>query len=99
MKTNFTKQRFLVLTNEDDKVIAIINCESGENNISEKIEQALREEFDADEVVINSVLINGIETLNQVDEYDYNVEIKADIILNDGDYDTETFSLIRTELY
>jgi len=29
IKTNFTKQRFLVLTNEDDKVMAIINCPAG----------------------------------------------------------------------
>ena len=43
MKTNFTLQRFFVLTNEDDKVIAIINCPAGESNISEKVEQAIKE--------------------------------------------------------
>jgi predicted nucleotide-binding protein len=99
MKTNFTNQRFLVLTTEDDKIIAIINCESGENDISEKLEQAIREEYDADEIVINAVLINGRETLNPVNEYDYNVKFKADIISPDYDTDTEKFTLTRTEIY
>jgi len=99
MKTNFTKQRFLVLTNEDDKVIAIINCESGENNISEKLEQAIREEYDADEVIINAVLVNGIETLNEISEYDYNLEFIAEIVCPNYDNDNEKFTLLRTEMY
>lgn len=99
MKTNFTTQKYLVLTNEDDKVIAIINCEPGENNISEKLEQAIRDEYDADHVVINAVLINGWETLNAVNEYDYNVEFKADIITPNYDTDTEKFTLTRTAIY
>jgi hypothetical protein len=99
MKTNFTKQRFLVLTNEDDKVLAIINCESGENNISEKLEQAIREEYDADEVIINSILVNGWETLNEISEYDYNVEFIAEIINPNYDNDNEKFTLLRTEMY
>lgn len=99
MKTNFTKQRFLVLTNEDDKVMAIINCPAGENDISEQINTALCDDYDCDEAVINAVLINGVETLNAIGEYDYNVEFKADIISSEYDTDTEKFSLIRTEIY
>jgi len=99
MKTNFSKQRFLVLTNEDEKVMAIINCPAGINDISEQVQQAIKEEYDADEAVINAILINGIETLNVINEYDYNVEIKADIICPNYDDDTEKFSLIRTEIY
>jgi len=99
MKTNFTIQRFLVLTNEDDKVMAIINCPAGENDISQKIEQAIREDFDASEVIINAVLINGIETLEIISEYDYNLEIKAEIICPHFEPDTEKFTLTRTEVY
>ena len=99
MKTNFKTQTYLVLTNEDEKVMAIINCPAGENNISEKVEQVLREEYDADEVVINAILINGIETLNPIGEYDYNIEFKAEIICPNYDSDTESFTLIKTAIY
>lgn len=99
MKTNLITQTYFVLTNEDEKVIAIINCPAGENNISEKVEQAIREEYDADEVVINAILINGIETLNPIGEYDYNIKFKAEIICPNYDSDTETFSLITTAIY
>jgi len=99
IKTNFIKQRFLVLTNEDDKVMAIINCSAGENDISEQINTALCDDYDCDEAVINAILINGVETTNTIGEYDYNVEFKADIISLEFDTDNEKFSLIRTELY
>ena len=99
MKTNFTLQRFFVLTNEDDKVIAIINCPAGENDISEKLLTAIEEDYDATEVVINAVIINGIETLNAIEEHDFNIEFKADISCEGFDTDTEIFTLKRTEVY
>jgi len=99
MKTNFTQQRFLVLTNEDDKVMAIINCLTGKNDISEKLLTAIEEDYDATEVVINAVIINGIETLNAIEEHDFNIEFKADISCAGFDTDTEIFTLKRTEVY
>jgi len=99
MKTNLKTQTYFVLTNEDDKILAIMNCHAGIEDISENLEQAICDEYDAAEVVINAVLINGVETLRTIEEYDYNITFKADIICEGFDTDTETFSLTRTEIY
>ena len=34
MKTNFTKENFLVLTNNENKIIAIIQCAKGLQDIT-----------------------------------------------------------------
>lgn len=100
MKTNLKTQTYFVLTTEDDKVIAIINCPAGEHDLSTQINQAICEEFDCDKSVIKSVLISDIETLNEITEFDYDIRFTADIVSEEQDYeDNEKFNLIRTESY
>lgn len=66
MKTNFTHARKLVLTNEQDRPVAIINCEAGKSiNILPKLEQAIKEDRGASQVNITDnidIYEGGFET-------------------------------------
>jgi len=52
IKTNFNTEKHFVLTNNEKKIMAIINCPAGKNDISEKIIKAISEDENADSVVL-----------------------------------------------
>lgn len=92
MKTNFTKQNHIVLTNNENKIIAIIKCETGAQNITEKLIQAISEDYDANSVDI----INEENTC--LNDYDYEYDFKASYLL-DGDRFSENFTMTFTNIY
>lgn len=53
MKTNLYAKSNAVLRTSEGEIIAIIECGKGKN-ISNKLEQSIREHFDAESVTINS---------------------------------------------
>lgn len=58
IKTNFNTEKHFVLTNNENKIMAIINCPAGKNDISEKVKQAILEDEMFEEVTFeNDVLI------------------------------------------
>ncbi|MBC7845530.1 MAG: hypothetical protein H7Y10_03460 [Flavobacterium sp.] len=52
IKTNFNTEKHFVLTNNEDKIMAIINCPAGKNDISEKVKQAISEDENAESVTL-----------------------------------------------
>ena len=92
MKTNFTKEKFMVLTNSENKIIAIIKCKKGTQDIAKKLNKAISEDYDADLVTL----------LNQdyfiLNDFDYEFEFEA-IIKVDSEEINETFSLTFTCVY
>ena len=79
MKTNFTKENFLVLTNNENKIIAIIQCAKGLQDITEKLTQSIREDYDAESVKIKSEDTAPEIILNDYDyEFDFTAIIEAD---------------------
>jgi len=58
IKTNFNTEKHFVLTNNENKIMAIINCPAGKNDISEKLKQAIIEYEMFEEVTFkNDVLM------------------------------------------
>lgn len=92
MKTNFTKENFLVLTNNENKIVAIIQCQKGQQDISEKLIQAIGEDYDTESVKI----LDKEETV--LNDFDYEFDFTARII-TDGDKYKENFSLTFTQVY
>jgi len=104
MKTNFTKENFLVITNTEDKIVAIIQCAKGNQDITQKLVSAISEEYDADAVIFlnqdekideNASIVTDKTALN---DFDYEYEFKA-IIKADGEEYNETFTLTFTHVY
>ena len=92
MKTNFTKESFLVLTNNESKIVAIIQCVKGLHDISEKLKQAIGEDYDTEYVRI----INQSESV--LTDFDYEFNFTA-IIIAEGDRFKEYFTLTFTAIY
>lgn len=92
MKTNFTRENFLVLTNNGGKIIAIIQCESGKQNIANKVVKAIGEDYDADAIIFKNI------NERILDDYDYEFDFKV-IIKSEGDEYEENFTLTFTTIY
>lgn len=92
MKTNFTKENFLVLTNDESKIVAIIQCQRGEQDITAKLIQAISEDYDTESV---KILDNGEKVLI---DFDYEFDFTARIIA-DGNKSKEKFTLTFTAVY
>jgi len=92
METNFNKKRFLILTNNDSKAIAIIKCKKGLNNISGKIMRAIQEDYDCDVVILRP----KIEPIN---DFDYNVDFIAAVQMPEDGLNDESFNLEFTQMY
>lgn len=104
MKTNFTKENFLVLTSRENKIVAIIQCEKGKQDITEKLVKAIGEDYDADavifpnqdEIIDENTSIVAIETI--LNDFDYEFDFKA-IIKADGEEYNENFTLTFAHVY
>jgi hypothetical protein len=104
MKTNFTKENFLVLTNSENKIVAIIQCEKGKQDITKKLVDAIGGDYDADavifqnldEIIDENTSIVAQETI--LNDFDYEFGFKA-IIIADGDEYTEYFTLTFAHVY
>ena len=104
MKTNFTKENFLVLTNNESKIFAIIRCFPGLQNITEKLHQAISEDYDADSIKIkdqsfkideNSEITEPQTILN---DFDYEFDFTAIIEANENKFE-ENFTLTFASIY
>lgn len=91
MKTNFDKETFFVLTNDEHKVVAIILCEKGEQDITEKLYDAIAEDYDAENVEIRG-------EHPPMDNFDYERRFTVKITV-DGDTYKETFDLTNAAVY
>ena len=61
IKTNYNTEKHFVLTNNEDKIMAIIHCPAGKNDISEKITKAISEYENAERFTLaNSFLMNRL---------------------------------------
>jgi hypothetical protein len=90
MKTNFKKQSHLVFTTGNDKIIAIIECDAGLQHLKDKIIQSISENFDADQVVL--------QTDVTIIEYEVIHIFKAKIY-SDDESTEEYFKLTNTPIY
>ena len=93
IKTNFNTEKHFVLTNNEDKIMAIIHCPAWKNDISEKVRQAILEDemfekvtFDNDFVMEESGPIFIIKT----SIIDFEDDIKED---------TRYYSLTESWIY
>ena len=92
MKTNFTNTRNYVLMNEDKNPAAVIKCEAGKNDISEKIKQAISESMDAE---ITNYLYE-----KELTNDDYEIAFYCEMTLSDDEnIHSERFTLFLTEIY
>lgn len=75
IKTSFTTEKHFVLTNNEDKIMAIIHCPAGKNDISEKLIKAISEDEDLKTIdLVNEFIIDSpgvIYTINALIVPDY----------------------------
>lgn len=77
IQTNYNTEKHFVLTNNEDKIMAIILCPAGKNDISEKVKQAISEDEDAETTLVNSFIMDElgvIYTLNAMTKDEFNDE-------------------------
>lgn len=92
MKTNFTRLRNFVLMNEDKNPTAVIKCEPGRNDISEKIKQAISESMDSE--------ITNFPHNKELTDDDYEVDFYCEMTLSDDEnIHSERFTLFLIEIY
>lgn len=61
--SNYNKETFLVLSNNDDKIMSIIKCTAGRTEVTKLIEQAIKDDEQCDSVKItNSFILNDKST-------------------------------------
>ena len=61
--SNYDKETFLVLSNNDDKIMSIIKCPAGRTEVTKLIEQAIKDDEQCDSVKItNSFILNDKST-------------------------------------
>lgn len=85
MKTNFNNPEKLVLLDEWQQIMAIISVEPGEQNISDKVALAIKEDMGAENVIIEKSISvhfskNGVynfdaEVIENNDNNVYNFEL------------------------
>jgi hypothetical protein len=87
--THFRESKHLLLTDNNNKGIAVISCNPNEN-ITSKVERAIREDMDADSAIV----------LSDVEMQYGDVEFLVSITLSDDCvfFDT-TFYLIEIAVY
>ena len=92
IKTNFTRNCKFVMTNDESKVVAIINVPIGAL-ITDQVLMAVKEELIQEQVFLTHEV--------DFDEFDYEATIKVKIIDEDNDNDCYTldFDLTLTEEY
>jgi len=98
MKTNFTKEKFLVLSSNEGKIVAIIQCEKGKQDITEKLTQAISEDYDAETVTFPNDNENDNENEKELSDFDYEFCFRATIKTDDYEYN-ENFTLTFTAVY
>jgi len=91
MKTNFTKKRVYVLMNEDKTPTAVIQCEAGTKDITEKIETAISESSDYVATIQEKDLV--------VNDFDFVYHFIVEIKIDDEEPYTEKFTLYISEIY
>jgi len=93
IKTNFNTEKHFVLTNNEDKIMAIINCPAGENDISEKVIKAIIEDEMFEEVTLENDLIMAESGPIYI--------LKTTIIdfIDDRDQDTRYYNLTESFVY
>lgn len=92
MKTNFDKKRYLVLASGESKIMAIIECEKGIQDITEKVKIAIRESecFETVEI-INDFILKSTGAIHIV---------KTEVSSFKGDEPyTEYYNLFETAIY
>lgn len=93
--TNFTDQTKMVLSDDENKIVAIINCPKGENiDITEKVIQAVKDELT--ETCATEVTISGYHTGN---EFTYEFEFDVDCLTEDLEEEIRVFRLDKTAEY
>lgn len=92
MKTNFTAQKNLVLTSEENKIMAIISVPAGKYDLSEKLEQAICQDLDCESVKF-------YDTDKEFSEFDYEIDIQTKIYSENECDHKETFTLTLAEIY
>jgi hypothetical protein len=92
MKTNFTKEKFLVLSSNEGKIVAIIQCKKGKQDITEKLTQAISEDYDAETVTFPN------DNEKELSDFDYEFSFRATIKTDDYEYN-ENFTLTFTAVY
>lgn len=61
--SNYDKETYLVLSNNDDKIMSIIKCPAGRTEITEIIQRAIKDDEQCDSVKItNSFILNNKST-------------------------------------
>ena len=89
--TNLLDNSHAVLTNDDNKVIAIISCGMNEE-ITEKVKLAIKEDYIAEKVEITSIAKD-----KPVDNQPY--EFSANVTDEDGDIVNYGFTLTMCVVY
>lgn len=90
MKTNFRIKTHFVLLNEESYVVAIIECDKGESDISGKLILAISEEYDCE----------SVEFLNAEDLDMFSYDILFDVkYIDEGEECIRTLQLVRTAIY
>jgi len=77
IQTNYNTEKYFVLTNNEDKIMAIINCPAGKNDISEKVKKAISEDEDLQSIELqNDFIMDSLgviytlkaKTINEIDD-------------------------------
>ena len=87
IQSNYPTEKHFVLTNNEDKIMAIINCPAGLNDITEKVKKAISEDEELKSITLENNFI--MDNLGVV------FVIKALVIpeyYNDNDDDDEEIS-------
>jgi hypothetical protein len=80
--TNFNYPKHLLLTDNSDKGIAVISCNSIYHDITSKVEQAIREDLDAESVTI----LSDVEIDYNDAEFLISVKLDKDTVSYDATY-------------
>lgn len=94
IRTNLSKDSHFVLTNDDDKIIAIINVPQDEQNITEKILQAIKD----DSIPVYAVMVNDlyIDPTATCQIISFEVKMQEE---EEGEIYFPTYYLTITEMY
>lgn len=105
MKTSLSKERHFVLVNNESKIIAIIQSNPGGQNISEKIIEAISQDYDCETVIIKNQSEKVDDFLEMtvlpeiITDYTYELDFTVEISYTKSDKIEEVMTLYRTEIY
>jgi len=95
IQTNFNTEKHFVLTNNEDKIMAIIYCPAGKNDISEKVKKAIFEDEDLKTIdLVNKFTMDSPGVV-----YTINALIVPDFGDDDEEAQSSNYNLTESWIY